>query len=256
MNAQLSTKSDVAPLLLLPGTLCDGAVFGPALDLVPTAPPERRQVVSLIGESTVEAAAARILADAPEHFALLGFSLGGIVALAVAAAAPERVLGLGLVDSNARNVREEDRPGRRAEAFLGVSDVERHVGQTLWPRYVAAMARGEEALRRAVVDMALRVGSQALMDQVDMALSRPDSKPHLAALSMPSLVMAGAEDALCPPEMQLEIALALPSATLALIPDAGHFLLLEQPAAAASNIAAWLERVDRRWATMQSPHPS
>lgn len=250
MNGQLSTKAGSPPLLLLPGTLCDGAVFGPALDLVPAAPPERRQAISLVGETTVEAAAARILALAPERFAMLGFSLGGIVALAIAAAAPERVLGLGLVASNARNVREEDRPGRRAEASVGVSDIERHVGQTLWPRYVAALAHGDEALRRTVIDMALRVGSQALMGQVDVALSRPDSRPHLAALNMPSLVLAGAEDALCPAEMQLEMALALPSATLALIPDAGHFLLLEQPEAAASNIAAWLERVDRRWATM------
>lgn len=253
MNAQLSTKPGLAPLLLLPGTLCDGAVFEPALDLVPDAPPERRRVVSLVGEATVEAAAARILADAPEQFVMLGFSLGGIVALAIAVAAPERVLGLGLIDSNARNVREADRPGRRTEALQGVGDIVRHVGQTLWPRYVAAVAHGDETLRRAVTDMALRVGSPALMDQVDMALSRPDSLSRLGGLTMPTLVMAGAQDALCPPEMQREMAAALPSATLDLIPDAGHFAVLEKPFAAAQSIAAWLDRVDRRGAARLAP---
>jgi len=55
VNAQLSTKAGLAPLLLLPGTLCDGAVFAPALDLVPAAPLERRQVISLVGDATADA---------------------------------------------------------------------------------------------------------------------------------------------------------------------------------------------------------
>jgi pimeloyl-ACP methyl ester carboxylesterase len=63
--------------------------------------------------------------------------------------------------------------------------------------------------------------------------------------------LAGAEDALCPPEMQIEMALALPSTTLELIRDAGHFALLEQPATVARHIAAWLDRVDGHVATRQ-----
>lgn len=247
MNAPPWTTAGTAPLLLLPGTLCDGEVFGPVMDLLadPSGSARWSAVASLTGVDTVEAAAARILADAPARFAMLGFSLGGIVALAVAAAAPERVAGLALIGSNARDVREEDRPGRRAEALQGASDLERHVGQTLWPRYVAAGARDNEGIRRTVVAMALRAGGGALTPQVDMALSRPDRRPQLGALTMPALVLAGADDALCPPEMQREMALALPSATLALVADAGHFLLLERPEAAAEHIAAWLDRVDR-----------
>ena len=55
--------------------------------------------------------------------------------------------------------------------------------------------------------------------------------------------IAGEEDALCRPELQREMAAALPSATLALIPGAGHFAPLEAPAAAAAHVARWLQPV-------------
>ena len=233
------------PLLMLPGTLCDGAVFKPLVEGLETLSPGSRRflIETLAGGDTVEAVAARILADAPARFALLGFSLGGIVALAIAAAAPERVVGLALIDSNARDVPMQDRAGRRAEALQGAADLERHVGQTLWPRYVGQGARHNEDLKRTIVDMALRGGPAALMTQTDIGLSRPDSRQRLAALGMPALVLAGEEDALCAPQMQREIAERLPSAALELIPDAGHFALLEQSAATARHVASWLDRV-------------
>lgn len=232
------------PLLLLPGTLCDGEVFQPLIEaLEPSSASWHVIVETLEGGDTVEAVATRILADAPPRFALLGFSLGGIVALSIAAMAPERLLGLALVDSNARDVPAQDRPGRHAEAEQGAADLERHIRQTLWPRYVAASARDDEDLRDAIVDMALRCGPAALMTQTAIGLSRPDSRPRLNDIKIPALVLAGAEDVLCPPQVQHDIALGLPLATLALIADAGHFALLEQPATVARHVMAWLERL-------------
>jgi pimeloyl-ACP methyl ester carboxylesterase len=92
--------------------------------------------------------------------------------------------------------------------------------------------------------MAATVGSETLVRQTDLALSRSDSRAHLTSLVMPSLVLAGLDDALCPPDVQREMAAALPDAVLALIPDAGHFAPLERPLAVARHVAAWLARVD------------
>ncbi len=236
------------PLLLAPGTLCDAAVFAPLLAALPPTLLEGREVTlapMTVGRTVGEAAAA-LLAQAPDRFALLGFSLGGIVALEVATQAPDRVRGLALVDSNAGAVDPADRPARRAAAALGAVDLERYVGEALWPTYVAPARRDDAALRQAIQAMAGRVGAAAFARQIDTALSRPDSRGRLAALTVPALVLAGTQDALCPPAAQRDMARALPDAELALIPDAGHFALLEQPAAVAAAVAGWLARVDAR----------
>ena len=76
------------PLLLLPGTLCDAQVFVPLFaEMAGIATPrnETREsyCVDLTGATHMEALAQRVLADAPERFILVGFSLGGLLALAM-----------------------------------------------------------------------------------------------------------------------------------------------------------------------------
>ena len=235
----LAADAGTVPLLLLPGTLCDERLFAPLLTRI--AP---RPCVTLpLPGGTVDEAAAVVLAAAPDRFALLGFSLGGMVALAVAAAAPDRVLGLALLDSSARAVPAEALDARRAEARAGTERPDRHVSENLWASYVAPVNAADEDLRSLLASMAEATGD-ALLAQTETALTRPDRLDILPALAMPALVLAGAEDALCPPERQRELAVGLPDATLALIADAGHFAPLEQPDNVAAHVAAWLARVD------------
>jgi pimeloyl-ACP methyl ester carboxylesterase len=96
------------------------------------------------------------------------------------------------------------------------------------------------ALQRLVLDMAESLGPAVFARQTEVAISRADSRPRLAALKMPVLALCGEEDALCPPVLQHEIAEAVPNATLRIIPGAGHFVLQESPRA-AQHIAAWLD---------------
>ena len=229
------------PLVLLPGTLCDERVFAPLLERLG----DRPAIVGDIGGTDDMAAVAdRILAVAPPRFALLGFSLGGIVALEIAARAPDRVAGLALVDSTARPVPGELHDERRAAARdAAKAGVGRHAGETLWKSYVGAARQDDEALRRLIVAMAEAGGARTLALQTELGLARADSRPRLPAFAGPALVLGGEEDALCTPDMQREMAGLLPDASLVLIPGAGHFALLETPDAVASAVAAWLDRV-------------
>ena len=121
-------KIERVPLLLLPGTLCDSRVFAPLLDRLS----DRVAVVKVLaGETDVRSMATRILADAPPRFALLGFSLGGIVALEMAALAPERVVGLALIASNARDVRPEFHADRRREAAEAAVDLDHYIREVM-----------------------------------------------------------------------------------------------------------------------------
>ncbi|WP_206667918.1 alpha/beta fold hydrolase [Sphingomonas glacialis] len=240
MNIATSSRcvasTDVrVPLLLIPGTLCDERMFAPMLAALPHIDAR----VAPLCHDEIGAAALAILAEAPPHFALLGFSLGGMVALELAAIAPDRVVGLALVDSNARAVAPDLHAMRRTEAAQGASA---HVAR-LWPDYVAPAAQHDANLRAKIEAMANAIGSDALKRQTALALSRRDSRSRLARLTMPALVLAGAHDALCPPAWQQELADGLPDSTLVLIADAGHFAPLERPIAVAAEVGAWLARL-------------
>ena len=228
------------PLLLLPGTLCDERVFAP----LRVALGEREVVVAdMLGASDVATLAERVLATAPQKFAMLGFSLGGIVALEVAMRAPDRVAGLGLIASNAREVPEDVRAERRA-AIAGIDSAAHHVAATLWPSYVAAGRLDDADLKARIVAMAGDLPAETLAAQVEVALSRSEKLPHLGKVRAPSLVLGGSEDNTCTPDMQREMAAALPDAVLEIVPDTGHFVLLEAPETVAAHVKIWLVRVD------------
>ena len=226
------------PLLLLPGTLCDARLWDPLRERLghpAVATPVLR------GAETAPAMAARLLREAPRRFALAGFSLGGIVALEMAAQAPERIARLAILSGNARPDPAENAPRRWAllEAMEreGVRPV---LERTLWPSYVAAARQGDAALRRRIGDMAEALGTGVLREQTGMVIHRADSRPRLPDLPMPVLAVTGEEDALCPPDRSEEIAAAAPRGRVVILPGTGHFAPLEAPEALAAALSDWL----------------
>lgn len=198
---------------------------------------------NIIGGNVRDAALA-VLTDAPPRFALLGFSLGGIIALEVAALAPDRVCGLALIDCNVRAIDPAVLLERRAQWSAGVaSGPVAHVRDRLWASYVAPDAADDAALQQLIVDMAAQFGSDGLAAHAELVLTREDGLERLSQIVVPTLILAGAEDALCPPAIQHEMARRATNATLVLIEGAGHFAPLEKPTAVAEHVAVWLERV-------------
>ena len=247
MSFGASEGASSLPLLLLPGTLCDARVFAPMLACLRSDLPRlKTQVLGIDGCHRMSELVQRILPQVPDRSLLLGFSLGGIAAMHVAALVPERVRGLVLLDSTALPVPEAEHAGRRARAAeahrLGLRC---YLEQHLWPDYVATASQRNGALQEQLHGMALSLGMEALQRQTELALTRPDARSFLHALAMPALVLAGEEDRLCPPEAQQALAAALPNATLAIVPDAGHFALMEKPDVVAAHVAAWFHTLAR-----------
>ncbi len=223
------------PLVLLPGTLCDARVFGPLRERLASV--ETRVMPTLEARSLREAAE-DVLTRAPEHFALLGFSLGGLVAMETALCAPNRVRRLALLSTTPLAVTPE-RHGARWAAVeeARTMGLRRCVRERLWPEYCESMEC--RSLLPLLEDMAETLGHAVFARQTGMALAREDFRARLATLRCPSLVLAGAEDRMCPPAVQRELAAVLADCTHVMLPEAGHLALLEQPDETAAAVAAW-----------------
>ncbi len=230
------------PLVLLPGTLCDARVFEPLQQRLRDL---ETRVVLTLGTSSMREAAEHVLTRAPEHFVLLGFSLGGMVAMETALAAPERVRGLALISTTALPVPPALHSTRRAAVEQArTMGTGRFLREELWPQYCGSVERPE--LLSLLDDMAESLGHTAYAQQTELALRREDFRPRLRTVTCPVLLLAGAEDKVCPPAAQGALAAALPHGTCVTLPRAGHFALLESPDEVAQSVAAWFHTIECR----------
>jgi pimeloyl-ACP methyl ester carboxylesterase len=226
------------PLILLPGLLCDRALWDHQVrHLAEVAEPA---VADLTGHDSVAALADSVLSRAPLCFALAGLSMGGYVALEIMRRAPERVLKLALVDTSARPDSPEQQSRRRGLIELARSGRFRGVTPRLLPLLIHPDRQSDGDLVNGIMGMALRVGQEAFVRQQTAIMSRPDSRPGLAAIRCPTLVVGGREDALTPPPLLAEIAAGIPGARHAIIEECGHLPPMERPHALTALLRDWL----------------
>ncbi|MEG3153890.1 alpha/beta fold hydrolase [Sphingomonas sp. RB1R13] len=227
-----------ATALLLAGNMCDERLWTPAIRALLPRPRD----VDLSHDDSIAAMAERALAAAEGPLLPVGFSMGAIVALAIAERAPERLAGLVLLDCNpAADLPERAavRPRQQADVRCGrLLDV---VVDELKPNYLADENLRNEPLLTLLRDMAMALGPDTFVRQSEALRTRP-SHAHVApSLDCPIFVAVGAEDRLCPPEWHARLAAGMKRAELHIIPGAGHMLPLEQPAALAAALGPWLE---------------
>ena len=229
-------------LLFLPGLLCDGRLWR---DQVEALAGLRCVVADLTHDDSLGAMAERTLRALPAEarLSVCGLSMGGYVAFEIMRRAPGRVARLALFDTSARPDTPEQTRRRRGLLSLSESGMFRGVTPRLLPQLLAP-AHVAGPLGAEVMAMAERVGRPAFHRQQRAIMHRPDSRPNLAAIAVPTLVGVGEEDALTPPHLAEEMAAGIPGARLARIPGAGHLPPMETPDAVTLLLREWLETSD------------
>jgi pimeloyl-ACP methyl ester carboxylesterase len=166
--------------------------------------------------------------------------MGGYIAFAMLRQAPERIVKLALLDTSARPDLPEQKAGR--EKFIAMAEAGKldEVVDTLAPRFLHRDRKNDEALNRVIRDMAADTGPEAFVRQEKALMTRPDSRPLLATIRCPTLVLVGDGDELTPPELAKEIAAGIAGARLVTVPDCGHLSTLEKPEAVNAALAEWL----------------
>ena len=176
-----------------------------------------------------------------ERFVLGGHSMGGYVALRLAAAHGERLAGLILVDTRA----SADTPDGKVRRAIAIERIRRGEAAAFLDEFVPSLLGQSSHTRALKLATALRdltagVPDHVLADCLAGMRDRPDSTEVLTRLDMPALVIVGQEDTIAPPEVAHTIAAALPRARLALIPLAGHTPSVERPIPTAEAILTFL----------------
>lgn len=232
-------KSVKIPLIMIPGLLCTEVLW-------------RDQVADLgdIAEITVTdahlrhddigAIAGDILAAAPPSFALAGLSFGGYVAFEIMRQAPDRVQRLALLDTTAREDDSERLAQRRDMLELAKKGSFRGMTDRLLPEFVHPDRLADVALINDIKSMSQSVGSEAYFRQQAAIMGRPDSRPTMADIRCPTLVLVGRQDSRTPLAMAEEMHAGIAGSRLVVIEDCGHLATMEQPAAVNAALRDWL----------------
>jgi pimeloyl-ACP methyl ester carboxylesterase len=229
---------DGIPLLLLPGLLCDAALWQHQITHLEGI--AACHVADLTRHDRIDALAKDALAPAPQRFAMAGLSMGGYVAFEIMRQAPDRVLKLCLLDTSARADTAEQIHRRRLLLKMAETGQFKGVTPRLLPMLIHPDRTGDIELTETVTAMAERVGRDVFQKQQTAILNRIDSRASLRSIKCPVQIVCGREDALTPPDIMREIADGVPHARMDVIEACGHLSTLEKPGEVNYLMRRWL----------------
>jgi len=166
---------------------------------------------------------------------LAGHSMGGYVALAFAAAYPQRVRGLALVASQSAADTPERKAGRYAEAH--------HIAEQGIVDTVEAMTSklsADSRVQKYVHDLMRKQKPAGFIGSLKAMAERADTLSALADSSFPVLLIHGDADGLIPLQRAREIQAGVPRARLVALPGVGHMPMMESPREVAGALRNFL----------------
>lgn len=226
------------PILMIPGLNATALVFQAQLDTLwqfgPVTIADHRR------GGTMREIAEAILLDAPPRFVLGGFSMGGYIAFEIMREAPERVMALALIDTSARPDSAEASEKRVAAIETVQAGKFRLAAANSFAAAVHPSNVDNPDLKAVHLAMAEANGPDVYVQHQQAIMTRPDSRPDLADIAVPTMVIVGEADQITPPEGAREMAEGIPGAELRTIAGAGHLALLEQPDEVSATLRTWL----------------
>ncbi len=254
ISLHYETAGDGPPLVLIAGLASDGASWAP---VTPFLAPHARAILPDnrgCGQTQIKHSAVTVEAMADDNIALLdhleieqtdmlGHSMGGVIAMAIAARRPDRLRRLVLsattpaVPPHARLVIETLVSLREA----GAPEEDWHRAFFHW-LFHPPFFESEAAVAAAIAMARAYPHAQSPADmrrQVD-ALRAYDASTLPAQIKTETLILAGEGDLLFPPQMIAENFRSLKNHRVEILPDAAHSLQWDQPEAFASAVVRFL----------------
>jgi pimeloyl-ACP methyl ester carboxylesterase len=226
------------PVVLIAGQLLTADLWAPQVEALG----DRFELIlaDQASHDSIGAMAAAILGDAPERVSVVGHAMGAFVAFEMLRQATARIDRVVLMSTLA----SADGPAQtaRREGYLRLVEAGRfdEVVEERLPLLLSPRRRSDAALVDAARAMAAATGPDAFLRQQRAIMSRPDSRPSLAAIACPTLILCGRQDGIVTADHQAEMRDAIPGARLEILEDCGHLMTLEQPDRVNALLAAFL----------------
>jgi pimeloyl-ACP methyl ester carboxylesterase len=166
---------------------------------------------------------------------VIGHSMGSAIAIELALKHPENVLGLGLIGAGAKlsvspNIIEQLRtPSTYQSAVHKI--ITWSFSANTQQRLVEIATKRMNEIRPSVL----------LSDFI--ACNKFDEMEHIEKISQPTLILCGADDQMTPLRFSHYLADRIPNSRLAIVPGAGHMVMLEQPGVVAERITDFLQEI-------------
>jgi 3-oxoadipate enol-lactonase len=237
---------DAMPIVFLHGVGSDKSVWHPQLDYFGG---QRRAIAfdypgygdsdPAPGGTTRDDYAAAILSAMSElgveRAHVCGLSLGGVIAIALHHAAPERCASLILADTFAKH------PDGQAiyQRSTAASGDMRAMAEARTDVLLAQPA--DPAVRTEVIETMARIDPAAFRIGAE-AVWLADQAPRAQAIRVPALVICGAEDTITPPALSHALVQIIPGARYEEIANAGHLTNLEQPDAFNAAVEGFIRQ--------------
>ena len=177
-----------------------------------------------------------------EAATVCGVSMGGYVAFASWRRSSGAGAGLVLCDTRAA---ADTEAGRRARAQLAIRvrrEGTKAAVDAMLPNLISATTRREHPeVEGRLREIAESIEAETIVRALEGLAGRPDSTGLLPTITVPTLVLHGAEDATVPVDESRAMAERIPGAALRIIDGAGHLPMVEQPEAFDAELARFIE---------------
>lgn len=192
------------------------------------------------------------MASVPPGAVVLGWSLGGLVALEAALRMPQRMRGLILANSTPRFITADDWPHAMPPEQLQqfAQDLAQDYRESL-QNFLSLQVRGDESARMALRQLRDALFAHGEPDTGSLAtglaiLKDSDLRPRLKDVSVPTLVLAGGYDRLTPAGASEHLAEHIPGARLEVFPKSAHAPFISHAEAFVDAVLAFMSDLDRQ----------
>ncbi|HVT25704.1 MAG TPA: alpha/beta hydrolase [Rhizomicrobium sp.] len=223
-------------IVLIPSQLCTELVFEPQMPVLSAL--GRPRVFVQRDHDSVGAMAQSVLEASPERFTLITHGMGGFVAFEMLRRAPQRIQRLVLMSALAPA--DTPKQTERRMGYIRLVEQGRFDGiiEERIPMLVHPSRTGDATLTAILRRMASDTGAGVFQRQQRAIMARPDSRPMLASIACPTMLVFGRQDGITTIEHQNEMRNAIPDVRLEIIEDCGHMMTLEK----AGEVNGLLER--------------
>ena len=189
-------------------------------------------IPSLKNIATVDDAVQKIINKNKKKISVIGFSMGGFIAIKLAIEYPEILDKLVLIGTNARNISQKRKLLlEKSLTTLNKNNFAKLFYQKNYSSYFSNKDLKNTSYQNTVYSMAKQLGYKTFLDQTNLILKRPNQLNKLNKIVSKTLIIRGKNDKLSSNIMNNELNKKIKYSVYTEIKNSSHFVMLEKPKA-------------------------